>query len=42
MGIATAIAVGAGVSAIGGAVASNQAKQAAKGARGAQDRAQQK
>ena len=40
MGIATAIAVGAGVSAIGGAVASNQAKKAAKGARGERDRAQ--
>ena len=40
MGIATAIAVGAGVSAIGGAVASNQAKKAAARAGRAQSRAQ--
>ena len=38
--VTTALAIGAGVSAIGGAVASNQAKQAAKGARSAQARAQ--
>jgi len=40
MGIATAIAVGAGVSAIGGAVASNQASKAAKGARRERNKAQ--
>ena len=40
MGIATAIAVGATVSAVGGAVAANQAKKAAKGARGERNRAQ--
>jgi hypothetical protein len=40
--ITTALAIGAGVSAIGGAVASNQAKQAAKGARGDKARAEAK
>lgn len=42
MGVVTALAVGAGISAIGGAVASNQAKQAAKGARGDKARAEAK
>ena len=40
--VTTALAIGAGVSAIGGAVASNQAKQAAKGARGDKARAEAK
>jgi hypothetical protein len=40
--ITTALAIGAGVSAIGGAVASNQAKQAAKGSRGDKARAEAK
>lgn len=42
MAVGTALAIGAGISAIGGAVASNQAKQAAKGARGDKARAEAK
>ena len=42
MGVVTALAVGAGMSAIGGAVGANQAKQAAKGARGDKARAEAK
>lgn len=42
MAVGTALAIGAGISAIGGAVASNQAKQAAKGARGDRARAEAK
>ena len=40
MAVGTALAIGAGISAIGGAVGANQAKQAAKGARGDKARAE--
>ena len=42
MAVGTALAIGAGISAIGGAVGANQAKQAAKGARGDKARAEAK